>query len=140
MALMLDWTTVITSVLASTALSSVVTGIIAPSINWGIEKRRLTRTYRESQIKKWRQMVQKVILDLDKIQRGESPPITGVRSPAAYLLDRELDFSSLKPLLPQSAVGEIYAGMTVIAGSTIDSKLVRLIDEIAKIEEKWGLR
>ena len=84
-------------------------------------------------------MVQRVILELDNIQRGESPPITGMRSPAAYLLDRELDFSSLKPLLPKSAIGEIYVGMTFIAGPTIDSKLVRLIDEIARIEKEWGL-
>jgi hypothetical protein len=134
-----DWTTVVTAVLASTVLSSVITGVIAPSINWGIERKKQTRSDRKEKIQKWQEMVQRVILELDKIQREESPPITGVRSPAAYLLDRELDFSSLKPLLPKSAVGEIYAGMTFIAGPTIDSKLVRLIDEIAKIEKEWGL-
>jgi hypothetical protein len=58
----------------------------------------------------------------------------------AWLLERELDFLSLKPLLTKSVVGEIYAGMTFIAGPTIDSKLVRLIDEIARIEKEWGLR
>jgi hypothetical protein len=136
---MLDWNTIIASLLASTAFSSVVTGIIAPSINWGIEKKKQTRSDRKEKIHKWQQMVQRVILELDNIQRGESPPITGMRSPAAYLLDRELDFSSLKPLLPKSAIGEIYVGMTFIAGPTIDSKLVRLIDEIARIEKEWGL-
>jgi len=136
---MLDWNTIIASLLASTAFSSVITGIIAPSINWGIEKKKQTRSDRKEKIHKWQQMVQRVILELDNIQRGESPPITGMRSPAAYLLDRELDFSSLKPLLPKSAIGEIYVGMTFIAGPTIDSKLVRLIDEIARIEKEWGL-
>jgi hypothetical protein len=57
-----------------------------------------------------------------------------------YLLEREDDFSSLKPLLSRAVVGEVYAGMTFIAGPTIDSKLVRLIDEIARIEKEWGLR
>jgi hypothetical protein len=134
-----DWTTVITVVLASTVLSSVITGVIAPSINWGIEKKKQTRSDRKEKIHKWQQMAQRVILELDKIQRGEAPTITGVRSQAAYFLERELDFSSLKPLLPKSAISEIYVGLTFIAGPTIDSKLVRLIDEIARIEKEWGL-
>jgi hypothetical protein len=120
--------------------SGAIGSLAAPLVNWKIDQKRQTRTYREAQIQKWRQMAQTVILKLDKIQRGECPPITGVRSPVAYLLERENDFSSLKPLLPPSVVGEIYAGMTFITGPTIDSKLVRLIDEIGKIEEKWGLR
>jgi hypothetical protein len=126
--------------LMSGAIGGAIGSIIAPLVNWKIEQKRQTRAYREAQIQKWRQMVQQVILELDKIKREESPPITGVRSPAAYLLDRHADFSGLKPLLPQSAVADLYVGMTIIAGPTIDSKLVRLLDEIAKIEEKWGLR
>jgi len=95
---------------------------------------------RQAKIEKWRQMVQNVILELDKIKRGESPPLAGIRSPVAHLLDREKDFSSLKPLLSPSVRGEIYVGMTAIVGATIDSALVLLLDEIAMIEEKWGLR
>jgi hypothetical protein len=95
---------------------------------------------RRAKIEKWRQMVQNVVLELDKIKRGESPPLAGIRSPVAHLLDREKDFSSLKPLLSPSVRGEIYVGMTVIVGATIDSALVLLLDEIAMIEEKWGLR
>jgi hypothetical protein len=90
--------------------------------------------------KKWREMVQRVILEMDKIQQGERSPITVVRSPVAWLLERESDFSSLEPLLTKAAVGGIYAGTTFVAGPTIDSKLVLLRDEIARIEKEWGLR
>jgi hypothetical protein len=76
--------------------------------------------------KKWREMVQRVILEMDKIQQGERSPITVVRSPVAWLLERESDFSSLEPLLTRAAVGGIDAGTTFIAGPTIDSKLVLL--------------
>jgi len=136
---MLDWTTAVASVLASTVLSSIVTGIIAPRVDWGIEKKKLTRAYQETHIQKWRQMVHEVALRLDEIQSGESPPITGVRSPVAYLLDRHPDFPSLKPRLLPSVKAEIYGGMTIIAGATIDSRLIPLIDEIARIENEWGL-
>jgi len=95
---------------------------------------------RRAQIDKWREMVREVALKLDEIQRGESPPITGVRSPVAYLLERHPDFSSLRSLLPKIALAEIHVGMTFIAGPTIDSKLIRLYDEIDDIEKEWGLR
>ena len=120
--------------------SGTIRSLAAPLVNWKIEQKRLTRPYREGLIQKWRQMAHEVIIELDKIQRGEAPPITGVRSPAAFLLDRHRDFPSLKPLLPPPAIAQIYVGMTIVMRSTIDSKLVRLIDEIGKIEEKWGLR
>ena len=126
--------------LASGTIGGAIGSLAAPLVNWKIEQKKLTRSYREGLIQKWRQMVHEITLKLDEIQRGESPPITGVRSSVAYLLDRHADFASLKPLLSPSAVGEIYVGMTIIAGPTIDSKLVRLIDEIASIEKEWGLR
>jgi hypothetical protein len=137
---MIDWTTVITSVLASTALSSVVTGIIAPSINWGIEKKRLTRAYREAQIQKWRQMVHDVALKVNKIEQGEDARPANVRSPEAFLLEMHRDFPSLMPLLPESAQYEIFGSMTVHAGRTRPHALIYLDREIGKIEEKWGLR
>jgi hypothetical protein len=115
MASMLDWTAVLTSVLVSTALSSVVTGIIAPSINWGIEKKRLTRTDRKEKIHKRRKMVQDVALAVNKIERGDAPPITDVRSLVAYFLEKELDFYSLKPVLSQISILGAKSGKWVSA-------------------------
>src|SRR5882724_7711755 len=131
-----DWTTVITSVLASSVLSSVVTAIVAPSINWGIEKKKLTRTYRESQIRKWREMISQIISQLDNVEQ-RTPG--NIEVPTPLLLERHPDFYSLKPLLSQTANAEIYRTRTVNLGSTIPSALYGLIDEIARIEKEWGL-
>jgi hypothetical protein len=80
-----DWTALIGLVLASSVLSSVgtavVTALIAPKINWGIEKKRLKRTYREAQIQKWRQMLYDITLKLDEIKRGEAPTVMQLNNP-----------------------------------------------------------
>ena len=137
---MLDWNTVIASVLASTALSSVVTGIIAPSINWGIEKKRLTRSDRKEKIQKWRQMVHDVALQVNKIETGEIPRPSNVRSVEAFLLDQHQDFPSLMSVLPESAGYEIFGSLTVHAGRSRPHALIYLDREIGKLEDKWGLR
>jgi hypothetical protein len=137
---MFDWNTVIASVLASTVLSSVVTGIIAPSINWGIEKKRLKRSDRKEKIQKWRQMVHDVALEVNKIERGEIPRPSNVRSAEAYFLEQHPNFSSLMSVLPESAGYEIFGSMTFHAGRTRPHALIYLDSEIGKIEEKWGLR
>jgi hypothetical protein len=125
---------------ASGAVVGAIGGIIAPLVNWRIENKRHTRSYREALIHKWRQMVYDVTLKLDEIERGEATRPANVRSPEAFLLERHPDFPSLMPLLPDSAQYEIFGSMTVHAGRTIPHALIYLTDEISKIEEKWGLR
>jgi hypothetical protein len=126
--------------LASGAIGGAIGSLAAPLVNWKIERKRLTRSYREGLIKKWRQMIHDVTLQLAKIERGEAPRPANVRSPEAFFLEQHPDFSSLKPLLPQSALYEIFGAMMVHAGRTLPHALIYLTDEIGKIEEKWGLR
>jgi hypothetical protein len=129
---------------ASTTFVAVIGGavgsLLGPLVNWKIEQKRQTRSYREGLIKKWRQMIHDVTLKLAEIERGEVPRPAHVRSPVAFLLEQHPDFTSLKPLLPQSALYEIFGAMTVHVGRTLPHTLIYLIDEIGKIEEKSGLR
>jgi hypothetical protein len=126
--------------LASATIGGVIVSLIAPLVGWKIEQKKLTRSYREGLIQKWRQMIHDVTLKLAEIERGEVPRPTHVRSPEAFFLEQHPDFISLKPLLPQSALYEIFGAMTVHAGRTLPHALIYLTDEIGKIEEKWGLR
>src|SRR5688500_13489189 len=103
-----DWTALIGLALASSVLSSVVTAVIAPSINWGIEKKRLKRAYREALIQKWRQTLHDVTLKLDELGRGEAPRPANARSPEAFFLEKHPDFPSLMSVLPKSATYEIF--------------------------------
>jgi hypothetical protein len=121
-----DWTTVIASVLASTVLTSIVTGIIGPKINWGIEKKRLKRAYREAQIQKWRQMLHDVTLKLDEIKRGEAPRPANARSPEAFFLEKHPDFPSLMSVLPKGEPYEIFGSMTIHVGRTLPHALIYL--------------
>ena len=86
-----DWTTLITSVLASSVLSSVLTTIIAPSINWGIEKKKQTLADRKEKIQKWRQMVTEITIKAQEIQQGKLPAIPNVRSQAGSLIEHHQD-------------------------------------------------
>jgi hypothetical protein len=130
--------------LASATFVAVIGGavgsLLGPLVNWRIEKKKLTRASQQAPIEKWRQMIHDVTLQLAKIERGEAPRPANVRSPEAFFLEQHPDFSSLKPLLPQSALYEIFGAMTVHAGRTLPHALIYLTDEIGKIEEKWGLR
>jgi hypothetical protein len=126
--------------LASGAIGGAIGGLIAPLVNWRIEKRRQKILYQQTLVQKWRCMVHEVTLKLDEIERGESSRPAHVRSPEAFFLERHPDFSSLRPLLPPSALYEIFGSMTIHAGRTLPHALIYLTDEIGKIEEKWGLR
>jgi hypothetical protein len=126
--------------LTSATIGGVIVSLIAPLVNWRIEKKRLKRSYQEALIQKWRQMVHDITLKLDEIERGEASRPANVRSPEAFFLERHPDFPSLMSVLPDSAQYEIFGSMTIHAGRTLPHALICLIDEIGKIEEKWGLR
>ena len=126
--------------LASGAIGGAIGSLAAPLVNWRIEKKRLTRSYRESLIYKWRQMVHEVALKVYKTEQGEDPRPSNVRFPEAFLLEMHPDFASLMSVLPDSAEHEIFGSMTIHAGRTRPHALIYLDREIGKLEEKWGLR
>lgn len=104
-----------------------------------LSRERQTILYRQALVQKWRQMIHDITLKLDEIERREAPRPAHVRSPEAFFLERHPDFSSLMSLLPQSAQYEIFGSITIHVGRTLPHALIYLIDEIGKIEEKWGL-
>jgi hypothetical protein len=125
---------------ASGAVVGAIGSIIAPLVTWHIEKKRLTRSERKEKIQKWRQMVHDVALQVNKIETGEIPRPSNVRSVEAFLLDQHQDFPSLMSVLPESAGYEIFGSMTFHAGRTRPHALIYLDSEISKIEDKWGLK
>lgn len=118
------------------ALVSIVLGfvagiagsLIAPWVNWGIEKRRQRLLHRRELIASWRKMVREVTLVKDDSE-----------SSLAELLERHESFYSLKSHLSQKVISEIYRSKTVIAGSTIGAGCSYMLNEIGDIEKKWKL-
>ena len=114
------------------AVIGLVTGaigsLIAPWVNWGVEKRRQKLAYRRELIAGWRKMVQEVTRTPDQPQLS-----------LAQVLERHEAFYSLKPHLSHKVIVEIYNGRTFLVGSTIGAALSYMLDEIGQIEKKWGL-
>ena len=55
------------------------------------------------------------------------------------ILERDMQFYSLRPYLSKKVIGELARPHTSIAGSTIPSSLKYILDEIDELENKWGL-
>ena len=109
-------------------VSGVAGSLIAPWVNWGIEKRRQKLTYRRDLIANWRKMVKDVTLVKDNSDKS-----------LAQLLERHEAFYSLKPHLSQNVISEIYRARTVLAGTTIGAGSSYMLNEIGEIEKKWEL-
>ena len=106
-------------------LAGIVTGgissLIAPWANWGIEKRKQKLAHRRELIAKWREMIKEAVQQ---------------EKPLVEFLERHKDYYSLKPHLRQG----IHAGeRTFTVGASVDTPVLLLIDEIARIEREWKL-
>ena len=93
-------------------LGGVVGSLIAPWVNWGIEKRRQKLAYRRELVASWRKMIQSVTRN----------PRDGGKS-LVFHLERYDRFYSLKPHLSAKALTEIAVTRTKVVGSTIDAGL-----------------
>ena len=112
---------------AGLVIGSLITVVIAPHINWGNEKKRQKLARRSSQIDSWRKMIEEIAR-----QRGTSGTL-------AELLERRSEFHSLKRHLSQNTIKDIYASTTFIVGTTIDTGLTRLSEEVGRLEKEWKL-
>lgn len=112
---------------ASAVIGGLVTGVIAPHIAWGIEKRRDKIANRRTLLSNARKMIAEVAK-----QRGTAGTLM-------ELLERREEFHAVKPYLSNNAIGELHKPRTAIVGSTIDAGLSYLADDLTALEQKWKL-
>jgi hypothetical protein len=86
--------------------------------------------HRRNLIARWRKMVQEVANHHDDRRDDIS---------TSTLLERNEDFYSLRPHLPHETIRQIARTTTFIAGSTISTPLKLILDDIDRLEIKWGL-
>lgn len=100
-------------------VAGVVGSLIAPWVQWAVEKRRSTLAYRADTIRRWREAVD-----------GD---------PRGFLNTSQ--YASLRPHLKKEVLSRVEDHRTHIAagGRGGDAKKQMLLDEIARIEREWGL-
>ena len=131
---MIDWNTILAPIFGF--IAGAAGSIFAPWVNWGIEKRRARLAAQREVIVKWRQMIQSIAVTRNEaVARGEDSENRSV----ATLLESREDFYSLKPHLSQNTISNIYRPTIFLAGTTIDSSLSYILDDIARLEKKWRL-
>jgi hypothetical protein len=113
-----------TIITAGLAFAGALAGsLIAPFVNWGIEKRRNTFAYRRELIKQWRADIE--------INYESFPQFS---SSASY--------AAIRPHLTKEAIAKLeervfHAGAQL--GRAGDPMRHLLLDEVARIEWKWKL-
>jgi hypothetical protein len=110
---------------ASAIVGGVITGVIAPHVAWGIEKRRIRLNDRRDRIKEWREMVK-----VKEFRRESFRETTG--------------YSTLRPYLTTGLIEEIERpGTSLMTENTSPDRKTQLkakvLDEIAELERKWKL-
>jgi hypothetical protein len=109
-------------------IAGIAGSLIAPWVNWGIEKRRERLKHRRELITSWRKMVREVAMMKDNSDCSLNE-----------LFERQEPFYSLKPHLSRKVISELHRSRTLIAGSTIGAGCTYMLDEISEIEKKWQL-
>jgi hypothetical protein len=104
-------------------VAGVVGSLVAPWVQWAVEKRRGRTEHRRTLIKQWRKDFQ--TFDYDKHKLGDS---------AVY--------SSLRPHLRASVRDAIEKPRTASVpsegrGGSVKKQM--LLDEVTRLEKKWGL-
>jgi hypothetical protein len=106
------------------AVSGAIVSLIAPWVNWGIEKRKILYAKQQVLINDWRALVKKIRHEY--MARGPSSKnmLEGLEAQGA--------FSTLRPHLDD---------ITLKALDTTDGKEAArlLLDHIHRLEKEWGL-
>lgn len=104
------------------AILAFVAGLLVPWVKWEIEKCRLQRDKREQLIEKWK-----------KIDSSEN------FSAKSFLQSRE--YSELRVHIPEEVSSSFESKYEIISldSSRPDTFQNKLLDEISKLEKKWGL-
>src|SRR5215204_6490343 len=104
-------------------VAGVVGSLVAPWVNWSVEKRRSRLAYRQRHISAWRKHIQTF-----RFHEG-SFTSTSVYAQMRPHLRREVRERLEKPrttIIPNEARGEV-------------AEKYMLLDEVARIEKEWGL-
>jgi hypothetical protein len=107
------------------AVVGFLSGLLTPWIKWQIEKRRDKQRHRRDLIRSWR----------DAIDRHD-----GFGGAKSTFGDTDA-YASLRPHMREEAVKKFEASRTAYVGGG-RGELVKkqmLLDEVARIESKWGL-
>jgi hypothetical protein len=109
---------------ASAIVGGLITGVIAPYIAWGIEKRRTKLNDRRERIREWRKQIQ-----IKEFNRESFRQTTG--------------YSTLRPYLSKKALAQMESETILIqnggrVGGVNNLKPI-IQDEISRIEKKWKL-
>lgn len=113
-------------------IGGLLSSLVAPWINWGIEKRKQKLVYRRELIAKWR-------ASLAELAKTQGPP--GERGDLMYLMERSPEFYSLLPHLKdeKATLKKIKITKFVYGETTIPLILHRIMEEVNRIEREWDL-
>lgn len=85
---------------------------------------------KKDNVVKWRNMVNEVIKKQDKNENNIK---------AAVYLERHKDYYSLRPHLSKATFVQLCRAREFTLGSTISPPLKFILDDIDRLEKKWGL-
>ena len=106
-------------------ISGAIGSLIAPWVQWGVEKKRLRRASRQDQIAAWRTAVDRDDFAYQPFAQGN-----------AYATLRPHLPKDLRQTIDQWKNPGIVTSLPVMGRDPIQ---VRLLEEIARVERKWGL-
>lgn len=103
-------------------VAGAVGSLVAPWVQWGVEKRRLQRQYRLDLIVAWRELA-------------------GVEGFERRILINSPHYGPLRPLLSARAIEQLERSERhlLVATSILEPDRSCLLLEIARIEREWGL-
>lgn len=116
----LDWNTVVVAILSSSVLSAV----ILPHINWGIERRRQDRDRRLNLLESW----------LDIADKYENQDIDIIEHSSYKKLRQYLSVDAIDLFETRKNCTTIVAFKE---GASQDEELRTLLEEIERIEKLW---
>lgn len=135
------WTAVIGGIAG--LVTGAVSSLVAPWINWGIEKQRERYRYRQQMIREWRQMVVDVRAEYESGQRDGLFLLLLEKQPGYISFSQHLSKGEKESL--RKAQGDLNAVKIVMVAkhtnliNPIDDFVERLSYQIRKIEEEWDL-
>ncbi len=104
-------------------IGGLITSFLLPLVNWGIEKRRSRLAYRKERIDALRKVSMNQFGTWD-------------------IIAESAEYSAMRGHLPKDVVTLIESPIPLPLGNlgrSGDWRVQRLLDEVAKVERKWGL-
>lgn len=122
----MDWDKLISAAIGLVA--GTAGSLIAPWVNWRIEKKRIELAHKRATLAAWRQMV------ADVIRASEEQSVE-----LQVALERHPDFYSLRPHLSADTVQGLFGRTFMVPRdrSTVDGAIASLLGDIDRVERTW---